>query len=67
LIAPGASPKSDATFGGFIFTRGTLQTANIDTKPGLNYLTIVACHHPKVSKIGSPRCLDVVGENLIEN
>jgi hypothetical protein len=29
--------------------------------------TIVARHHPKASKIGSPRRFDVVGENLIKN
>jgi hypothetical protein len=53
---PGASLQTDAHVGAFILVSGAPETADI-----------VARRHPKVSKIGSPCHLDVVGENLIEN
>jgi hypothetical protein len=36
------------------------------TTPPLS-ATIIARRHPKVSKMGSPRRIDVVGENLVES
>jgi hypothetical protein len=67
LTAPGASSKIDAHVGAFSLARGAPETADIDAELGPTPAAIVAHRHPKVSKIGSPRRLDVVGENLIEN
>jgi hypothetical protein len=69
--APGVSPKTAAHAGALGLARGAPEPAAIDAELGPSHpptpAAIVARRRPTVSKLGSSRHSNTVGENLIEN